>query len=54
VGDRPRTPKALGGELRRYAPNLRRSGVEYVRVGRGSNGYRIRIARVSGSETTAA
>ena len=50
----PRNAKGLGMQLQRYAPNLRRRGVEYVRGARGSNGYRIRIARLPGPESAAA
>ena len=45
VGDWPRTAKALGGELRRYAPNLARVGVEVRHLGRSRDGSRIRLAR---------
>jgi hypothetical protein len=53
VGDWPRTPKALGGELRRYAPNLARVGVELRHLGRCRDGSRIRLARTSAESSAA-
>jgi hypothetical protein len=54
LGDWPRTPKALGGELRRYAPNLARVGVELRHLGRSRDGSRIRLASRTSPEPSAA
>jgi putative DNA primase/helicase len=54
LGDWPRTPKALGGELRRYAPNLARVGVELRHLGRSRDGSRIRLASRSTSPESSA
>jgi hypothetical protein len=41
--DWPRTAKGLGIELRRYAPSLRRVGIEIEWAGRANTGMQIRI-----------
>jgi hypothetical protein len=42
----PRTARALGEQLTRYAPNLRRVGVEVQRPARTNRGYPVRITTV--------
>jgi hypothetical protein len=44
--DWPQTAKALGTELRRYAPNLRRVGVEVTWLKKRSSGCPVRIVKV--------
>jgi hypothetical protein len=43
--DWPANPKALATQLRRYAPNLRRNGIEIQWLGRSNEGYRVRITQ---------
>jgi hypothetical protein len=45
--DWPRTPRGLSGELRRYAPNLRRLGVEVRWLTKGSDGRRVQIRKTA-------
>jgi hypothetical protein len=39
----PRSARALGGELSRYAPNLKRYGVTVDRGGKGKAGFRVEV-----------
>jgi hypothetical protein len=49
--DWPRTPRALSGELRRYAPNLRRLGVEVTWLNKGSDGRRVQVRKTAAGPT---
>jgi hypothetical protein len=41
--DWPRSARGLGGQLRRYVPNLRREGIAVEDLNRGNRGCRVRI-----------
>jgi hypothetical protein len=45
--DWPRNARALSEQLRRYAPNLRRIGIEVEFLGRAKRGSVVRISRTS-------
>jgi hypothetical protein len=51
--DWPRSPRALGGQLRRLAPNLRRAGVtlDQWREAGGKRSRMVRVAHENGAAT---
>ena len=43
----PQKARGLGGQLRRLAPALRSTGIEFFDLGRTSIGFQVRLARIS-------